>query len=65
MIRCKRKYGMCDRCIIDMDGQQSVGGTIICDTAEDLNFNRVEILIKCEHAEPVDIHDVALKELWS
>lgn len=65
MIRCKSKYGMCDRCVIDRDGQQSIGGTIVCDTAEDLNFNRVEILRKCEHAEPADIHDAALKELWS
>ena len=65
MIRCKNKYGMCDRCVIDMDGQQSIGGTIVCDTAEDLNFNRVEILRKCEYAEPADIHDAALKELWS
>lgn len=33
MIICKSKYGVCDRCVIDMDGQQSFGGTIVCDTA--------------------------------
>ena len=48
-----------------MDGLQSMGGTIVCDTAEDLDFDRVEILRKCEYAEPADIHDAALKELWS
>ena len=65
MIKCKNKKGLCNKCIIDMDGQQSIGGTIVCDTAEDLNFDRVEILRKCEYAEPADIHDAALKELWS
>lgn len=48
-----------------MDGLETRGGTIGCDTAEDLGFNRVEILRKCEYAEPADIHDAALKELWS
>ena len=65
MIRCKSKYAMYNRCVIDMDEQQNIGGIISCDTAEDLNFNRVEILRKCECAEPADIHDAALKELWS
>lgn len=65
MIRCKSKYGICDRCVIDMDDLQSMGGTIVCDTAEDLDFDRVEILRKCKYAEPADIHDAALKELWS
>lgn len=65
MIMCKSKYGMCDRCVADMDGQQSMGGRICCDIAEDLDFDREEILRKCEYAEPADIHDEALKELWS
>lgn len=65
MIICKNKYGVCDRCVADMDGLQSIGGTICCDIAEDLDFDRVEILRKCEYAEPDDIHDEALKELWS
>lgn len=65
MIRCKSRYGFYDRCIIDMDGLETRGGTIGCDIAEDLDFDRVEILRKCEHAEPADIHDAALKELWS
>ena len=25
MIRCKSRYGFYDRCVIDMDGQQSIG----------------------------------------
>lgn len=65
MIICKSKYGVCDRCVIDMDGQQSFGGTIVCDTAEDLNFNRVEILRKCEYAELDDIHDAAGKHIMN
>ena len=65
MIICKNKYGVCDRCVADMDGLQSIGGTICCDIAEDLDFDRVEILRKCEYAESDDIHDAALKELWS
>lgn len=65
MIKCKSKKGLCSKCIIDMDGLETRGGTIVCDTAEDLDFNRVEILRKCEYAEPADIHDAALKELWS
>ena len=65
MIRCKSRYGFYDRCVIDMDGQQSIGGTICCDIAEDLDFDREEILRKCEYAEPDDIYDAALKELWS
>lgn len=51
--------------MVDMDGLQSMGGTICCDIAEDLNYDRVEILRKCKYAEPTNIHDVALKELWS
>lgn len=65
MIRCKSRYGFYDRCVIDMDEQQSIGGIICCDIAEDLDFDREEILRKCEYAEPDDIHDAALKELWS
>lgn len=64
MIRCKSKYGVCDRCVVDMDGQQSIGGIIVCDTAEDLGFDREEILRKCEYAEADDIYDAALKELF-
>lgn len=63
MIICKSKFGICDRCVVDMDGLQSIGGTIVCDTAEDLGFDRTEILRKCEYAEADDIHDVALKDL--
>lgn len=59
MIRCKSRYGFYDRCVIDMNGQQSIGGTICCDIAEDLDFDREEILRKCEYAEPDDIHDAA------
>lgn len=65
MIKCNSPHGYCKKCIIDCDSKDTLGGTIICDTAENFNFNREEILVNCEYAEPVDIHDAALKELYS
>lgn len=50
MIKCKGDYGYC-RCVIDMDAQQSHGGDVSCDMAENLNYNRECILSKCEYAE--------------
>ena len=49
-IECRCKFGF-GRCVADMDAQQSLGGTIVCDTAEDCNFDRDEILKRCEYAE--------------
>ncbi len=38
----------------DMDSQQSHGGTICCDMAEDLDFDHECILRMCEHAERME-----------
>lgn len=62
MLKCKLN-GMCDKCIIDMDAFETMGGMIGCDTAEDLDFNRIEILRKCKYAESDDINNAALNEL--
>lgn len=51
MIRCNSPFSYMDRCVIDMDSQQSCGGTICCDMAEDMDFDRERILRRCEHAE--------------
>ena len=51
MIRCNSPYAYGDRCVADMDSQQSHGGSICCDTAEDLGFDGVCILERCEYAE--------------
>ena len=51
MIRCNSPFSYGDRCVADMDAQQSHGGTICCDTAEDLDFEHERILRMCEHAE--------------
>lgn len=51
MIRCNSPFAYMDRCVIDMDSQQSCGGTICCDMAEDMDFDREHILRRCEHAE--------------
>ena len=65
MIRCNSPYANCyNKCVIDIDGQQSIGGNICCDTAEDLKFKREGILTHCKYAQPIDIHDAALKELF-
>lgn len=65
MIICTRPNGFCKRCVIDMDAQQSLGGSACCDTAEACGFRREDILSRCEYAEPGDIKDAALKELFS
>ena len=51
MIRCNSPFACYDRCVIDMDAQQSQGGTICCDMAEEMDFDRSRILQRCEHAE--------------
>lgn len=54
MIKCNSPYAIdCQQCIIDMDSMESLGGIICCDTAEDLDFNREEILKQCEYAEEI------------
>ncbi|WP_162777144.1 hypothetical protein [Mediterraneibacter gnavus] len=54
MIKCNSPYGReCEKCVVDMDGIDNQGGTIVCDTAEDLDFDRKEILNQCEYAEEI------------
>lgn len=53
MVKCNSPFAYCDECIIDMDGLRTLGGTIVCDTAEDLDFDRKEILNQCEYAEEI------------
>lgn len=50
MIICNSSKG-CDRCVACMDGQQSLGGTIVCDTAEELDYDEEAILQVCNFAE--------------
>lgn len=45
--KCSTGYG---KCIVDMDTQQTLGGTIVCGTAEECNFDKLLILKRCEHA---------------
>ena len=49
MIRCNSQNG-CGKCVAEMDGQESKGGTIVCDIAEDLEFCIDDILAICEFA---------------
>ncbi len=65
MIKCKSKYAHGCECVIDMSSAELIGGSICCDTAEDLNFNREKILNCCKYAEHVDIKNADLKELLS
>lgn len=53
MIRCNSPFAYGYRCVADMDSQQSKGGTICCDFAEELDFDHESILKMCEHAERV------------
>ncbi len=54
MIRCNSPFAYGDRCVVDMDAQQSHGGTICCNTAEDLDFNVACILERCGYAERME-----------
>ena len=51
MIKCNSPFGYDDRCVVCMDAQQSLGGTLICDTAEDLDYDEESILKMCKYAE--------------
>ena len=51
MIRCNSPFAYEGRCVADMDSQQSQGGTICCDTAEDSGFDETCILKQCRYAE--------------
>ena len=65
MIKCNSPQKYCNKCIIDCNANETLRGTIVCDTAENLNFQREAILTHCEYAEPADIHDAAIKELFT
>ena len=58
------KYGF-KKCVIDMDALETYGGTIRCNMAEDCNFNKEDILKRCEYAVPTDIKEAVIKELYS
>lgn len=59
MVMCNSPCGFQNICVASMDGQQSHGGTICCDTAEDLDFQEEDILKQCEYAKKEEITDVA------
>lgn len=52
MIKCNSRFGY-GKCIVEMDGQQTHGGCIICDIAKECDFKRDLILETCEHAEQI------------
>ena len=54
MVMCNSPLGFWKTCVACMDGQQSHGGTICCDTAEDLDFQEEDILKQCEYAPRQD-----------
>lgn len=51
MIKCNSHFEVDAICVACMDAQQSLGGTIVCDTAEELDYNEENILKICEFAE--------------
>ncbi len=64
MIKCNSPYRYGNKCVIDMDAQETCGGVICCDNAKDCGFRRDDIMTHCEYAEPASIQDAALKELF-
>ncbi len=64
MIKCNSPYAYGKKCVIDMDAQETLGGVISCDTAEECDFRREDILTRCKYAEPASVYDAALKELF-
>ena len=64
MIKCNRNLG-CSECIVDLNTVQIVEGKVSCDIAKSLGYRRQDILAKCKYAEPTNIHDAAIKELFS
>lgn len=62
MIKCNSKNGD-GRCVCNMDAQQSLGGTITCDFAEEYNFDKDEILRECDMAELEDGEDAKMLDV--
>lgn len=50
MIKCISKFAYGTKCIIDMDAQETKGGAICCDIAEECDFDREEIVDRCIYA---------------
>ena len=51
MIKCNSRFGL-GECVASMDAQQSLDGTIVCDLAEECDFDEEVILRECDCAEP-------------
>lgn len=64
MIRCNRNVN-CNECVVDLNPIHVVSGVVTCDIAKSLGYCRQDILAKCKYAEPTNIHDEAIKELFS
>lgn len=55
MIECTSRHARENgRCVAEMDSQQSQGGTICCDWAEDMDYDAETILKHCPYAERVE-----------
>ena len=66
MIKCKNTDCIYGHCCVDCDSQKSKGGQCVsCDIAEDLDFDKEEILKRCKFSEPTNIKDATIKELWN
>lgn len=53
MIKCHSLFAYCDRCVADMDSQQSLEGRICCDIADDMSFDKEDITKYCPYAEQI------------
>lgn len=53
-IKCNSPYAIGIHCVACMDGLESMGGTIDCSVAENLDYNEKLILDLCEYAEGVE-----------
>lgn len=53
MIQCRNNKTdcECDLCIIHKDAFQTNGGDLVCDIAEDLDYDEKEIMACCNYAE--------------
>lgn len=56
IISCSNTDCIYGHCCIECDGQKSQGGQCSCDIAEDLDFNKEEILKRCNYATLEDLN---------
>ena len=54
VIKCNSPFRYSDICVACMDAQQSCGGTIICDIAEDYDYEEQDILVCCKYGELIN-----------